>query len=333
MEEKVKTSLTDKGMTIAKISVNCMGAGGVRAHKRVKAKGERVFSFIRRKITTLRAAGRHSTADHYQQALQSLMRYRENVDLHFDAITPQFVLSYETWLRERRLCRNSTSFYMRIMRTIYNKAVDARLTADCRPFSAVYTGVDKTAKRAITMADIRLIKRANLSESPSLEFARDMFLLSFYLRGIAPIDLAMLRKSDVSRGYLEYTRHKTGQKMRVYIEPEMRQILDKYEPADTAYLLPLIKSEDGAAYRQYRNSTRRINRYLKQLGERLRLSTPLTLYVARHTWASVARHEHVPVSVISGAMGHDSEMTTQIYLASIQTSQIDDANSMIISRL
>ena len=123
-------------------------------------------------------------------------------DLHFDAITPQFVLSYETWLRERRLCRNSTSFYMRIMRTIYNKAVDARLTADCRPFSAVYTGVDKTAKRAITMADIRLIKRANLSESPSLEFARDMFLLSFYLRGIAPIDLAMLRKSDVSRGYL-----------------------------------------------------------------------------------------------------------------------------------
>ena len=58
-----------------------------------------VFDFFRRQINLLREAGRHSTANHYSQTLCSLMRYRDNCDLRFDAVTPQFTLAYETWLR------------------------------------------------------------------------------------------------------------------------------------------------------------------------------------------------------------------------------------------
>ena len=101
----------------------------------------------------------------------------------------------------------------------------------------------------------------------------------------------------------------------------------------TRYLLPLIKREDGTEQQQYRNGTQGINRHLKQLSEYLHLSSPLTLYVARHSWASIAQATHIPIHVISGAMGHDSEVTTQIYLASIQTSQIDEANKMIIDSI
>lgn len=292
-----------------------------------------VFNFFRRQADLLREVGRHRTAAHYVQALNSLMRYRDGRDLPFDMVTPQFTLAYESWLRNQHLCRNTTSFYMRILRTIYNKAVAEGLTTDCQPFHSVYTGIDKTAKRAITKDDIIRIKHADLAHRPTLDFSRDMFLLSFYLRGIAPIDLAFLRKSDISQGKIYYTRSKTGQQMQVRIEPNIQRLLDKYADTQTQYLLPLIKKEDGTEQQQYRNSTQGINRHLKQLSAVLHLSTPLTLYVARHSWASIAQATHVPTHVISGAMGHDSEVTTQIYLASIQTSQIDEANSMIIDSL
>ncbi|MGN0309675.1 MAG: phage integrase SAM-like domain-containing protein [Bacteroides sp.] len=294
---------------------------------------ETVFTFFRRHITMLHEAGRHSTAEHYDQTLRSFKNYREGCDLHFDMLTPQLTLSYETWLKNNHLCRNTTSFYMRIMRTLYNKAVEAGMTTDCQPFRPVYTGIDKTAKRAITIKDIKRIKSAELSHCPSLDFARDMFLLSFYLRGISPIDLAYLRKSDIRQGDIVYSRSKTGQQMRIHIEPDIQRLLDKYKETRTQYLLPIIKRKDGTEHTQYRNNTQLINRHLKKLTEKLGLSSPLTLYVARHSWASIAQSNHIPTSVISGAMGHDSELTTQIYLASIQTAQIDEANSMIINSL
>ena len=53
-------------------------------------------------------------------------------------------------------------------------------------------------------------------------------------------------------------------------------------------------------------------------------------YVARHSWASVARGKHIPLSVISEGMGHDSEKTTLIYLAALDTTVIDKANMVVL---
>ena len=292
-----------------------------------------VFNFFRQQISQLKDAGREQTAAHYLQTLSRLMSFRNGKDLRFNAINPLFTLSYETWMRNQHMCRNTTSFYMRILRSVYNKAVTEGITANRHPFYNVYTGVDKTTKRALTRSDMARIKQTNLRHSPCIEFARDMFILSFYLRGISPIDLSYLRKTDICQGYIYYSRSKTGQQMQIRIVPDIQRILDKYSDTHTQYLLPLIKREDGTEQKQYRNSTQAINRNLKKLAERLQLSSPLTLYVARHSWASIAQSFNVPINVISGAMGHDSETTTQIYLASIQTSKIDEANSLIIDSI
>ena len=184
-------------------------------------------------------------------------------------------------------------------------------------------------------SDVMMLVQIDFSRADisTVTFARDMFILSFYLRGISPIDLSYLRKTDICQGYIYYSRSKTGQQMQIRIVPDIQRILDKYSDTHTQYLLPLIKREDGTEQKQYRNSTQAINRNLKKLAERLQLSSPLTLYVARHSWASIAQSFNVPINVISGAMGHDSETTTQIYLASIQTSKIDEANSLIIDSI
>ena len=59
-------------------------------------------------------------------------------------------------------------------------------------------------------------------------------------------------------------------------------------------------------------------------------SLTLALYKARHTWASIAQSERVPIATISEAMGHTSERTTRIYLASLDTSAVDEANRKVI---
>ena len=113
----------------------------------------------------------------------------------------------------------------------------------------------------------------------------------------------------------------------------MQQIVEKYSTICMGdYLLPIIRRA-GDERRQYTNALHVVNQRLKQLSEQLHLPRPLTMYVARHSWASAARQRHVPLSVISEGMGHDSEATTQIYLASLETTAVDDANRMLLSLL
>lgn len=294
---------------------------------------EGLFHYFQQCIQSLKAAGRLRTSATYRQTLLSLRHYRQEVDLPLDEITSTFAVAYEGWLRSRHLCRNSTSFYMRILRAVYNRAVRDGLTPDRQPFREVYTGIDRTAKRALTAADIHRIRTADLSDDPQMAFARDMFILSFFLRGIAPIDLSLLLKSDLNCNFLTYCRRKTGQSLTIRIEPSIQAILDRYPCPDSPYLLPLIRKADGTELQQYRSTTQTVNRNLRKLATRLNIHQQLTLYVARHSWASIAQANQVPLSVISGAMGHDSERTTQIYLSSILTEDIDKVNQMIMKRV
>ncbi|MCD8202080.1 MAG: site-specific integrase, partial [Prevotella sp.] len=200
-------------------------------------------------------------------------------------------------------------------------------------FCNVYTGVDKTTKRAISLKEIKKLKHIDLSNNKSLDFARDIFMFSFYTRGMSFIDIAYLRKKDVINGYLTYCRKKTGQQLTIKWKKEMSEIVNKYYNTNTQYLLPIICVENGRERRQYLNKMLIINRRLKQLAKKAHIRTPLTMYVARHSWASIAHDSNVPTSVISMGMGHDSETTTEIYLHSIQNSRVDDANDKILSNL
>ena len=227
---------------------------------------------------------------------------------------------------------NTISFYMRILRAVYNRAVEKELTPQKYPFRHVYTGVDKTVKRAVPVKVIKALKELNLSMKSSLDFARDMFMFSFYTRGMSFVDMAYLKKTDLQNGILTYCRRKTGQRLTVKWEKCMEEIIKKYPSNSSTYLLPIIK-EQGNERKQYDNALHLVNYRLKDLSGMLKLQRPLTMYVARHSWASVAKVRNVPLSVISEGMGHDSEKTTQIYLASLEASVVDKANKMILELL
>ena len=289
-----------------------------------------LFRFMESVIMNLKECGKIRTAETYTATLQSFSRFRRGRDLMLDEISPDLIQAYEAYLRTRGAVPNTTSFYMRILRAVYNRAVESEAIEQRNPFRHVYTGTERTVKRAIPIAAISRIKNLELPRGSKMDFARDMFMLSFYLRGMSFVDMAFLRKKDRADNHVTYRRRKTGQRLDIAWTKEMQSIVEKYPPNPTQYLLPILTNPLSDERSTYRNRASCINRQLKTIARMTNLKIPLTLYCARHSWASAARTKGIPVSIISEGMGHDAEATTQIYLASLETSVIDRANALII---
>ena len=288
--------------------------------------------FMESTIFRLKRLGKERTSETYTSALVSFMRFRKGRDLLFEELTSDLMMEYEAWLKSNGVRMNTVSFYNRILRAVYNRAVEQELTSQRYPFKYVYTGIDKTVKRAIPLKDIKRIKELDLSLKPTLDFARDLFMFSFYTRGMSFVDMAYLKKTDLRDGILTYVRRKTKQALLVKWEKCMQKILDKHPTEDSEYLLPIIRDRNNER-RQYRNMLRLVNNNLKKISILAGLHTNLTMYVSRHSWASAAKDQNIPLSVISEGMGHDSENTTLIYLASLDTSRVDMANELILGKL
>ena len=294
-----------------------------------------VFSFFCRQIASKGQMQCIGTKNNYTNAANRFMEFRHHEDLTFSQMTGEMMEMYQAWLWNRGVGQNTVSFYLRTLRTLYNKAVEAGHAPANDIFAHVQTADVRTAKRAVTMEDIREIKKLDLPRGSSLDKARDLFLLSFYLRGMAFVDMAFLKKTDPKCGMLGYNRRKTHQHISIEWMKPMQAIIDKYtdQTKDSPYLLPILTGTEASSYSAYRKEEHNTNYHLKNIGRMIGLKIPLTTYVARHTWASVALHMNIPVAVISEGMGHNSYKTTQIYLESIGVATINEANRKIIRQV
>ena len=172
---------------------------------RNKKTSKSLFQFMNLLIALLIKNGQYRTSLHYKATLNSFKRYRDDKDIALCEIDAEEMRSYEAYLHHTaEVCSNTSSFYLRILRATYNKAVAKGLTPQQHPFREVYTGIAKTRKRAIPTENVSQMKRLDSVKNltPKEEMARDAFLMSFYLRGISFIDLAHLRKSNLKDGYL-----------------------------------------------------------------------------------------------------------------------------------
>lgn len=287
--------------------------------------------YVTSKVTQTLSLGQVRTAETYALAERSFMRFRHGVDCSLAELTEPLILQYEAWLRDTGLCPNSIAFYLKRLQALYNKAVSEGLVTQQYPFRLAHTAKAKTVKRAVSEQVIRKISKLNLSSQPRLALARDLFLLSFYTRGMAFVDMAYLRRSNLHDGMLTYCRRKTGAPLSLRWEPCMQQLVDalwaypqfqapRYQSSD--YLLPILDGQGGRY--QLLRAQQRVNYALHDLSRMMRLTPSLTMYVARHSWATYALRHGVPLAMISESLGHESLLTTQIYLASIDQNDLDN---------
>lgn len=298
----------------------------------LKPKSEKfLFIYMEQIIKELEDNRQISTAANYKSTLKSFKRFRNGKNIALSKINDKVIQQYEAYLKNEGIKMNTVSFYMRVMRAVYNRAVEDGLAAEKQLFKNVYTGIDKTEKRAVPLQTIKAIKELYMP-SRALHFARDMFLFSFYTRGMSFVDMAYLKKTDLDNGILTYKRRKTKQQLSIKWEKCMQDIVNKW-PSYNENLLPIITTAGKDERTQYKSCQKNVNQQLRKISKMLKMRKGITMYVARHSWASIAKNMNIPLGVISDSMGHTSLKTTQIYLSAIDMDIINKANLKIIKRI
>ena len=275
-------------------------------------------------IDRLREEGRYSTAHVYKNALFSFSVFCGTCNVSFRQITRESLRLYGQYLYENGLKLNTVSTYMRMLRSIYNRGVEAGNAPFVpRLFHEAYTGIDVCQKRALTAAELHRL----LFDDPRSERLRriqDIASLLFQLCGMSFADLAHLEKSALENNILRYNRIKTKTPMSVEVLDSAMVKIDrlrsvrKSQPGCPDYLLDILcgdkSRKDEKAYREYQSALRWFNNSLKELARALHLKSPVTSYTLRHSWATIAKYRGVSIEMISEALGHKSIKTTQTYL-------------------
>ena len=275
-------------------------------------------------IERLRKEGRYSTAHVYKNALFSFSKFCGTTNISFRQVTRECLRCYGQYLYESGLKLNTVSTYMRMLRSIYNRGVEAgRAPYVPRLFHDVYTGVDIRQKKALPVLELHKL----LYEDPKSERLRrtqTIAALMFQFCGMSFADLAHLEKSALNQNVLQYNRIKTKTPMSLEILDSAKEMIDQLRSNKPAvpdcpdYLFNILhghkKRKDERAYREYQSALRSFNNCLKDLARALHLNSPVTSYTFRHSWATTAKYRGVPIEMISESLGHKSIKTTQIYL-------------------
>ena len=254
-----------------------------------------------------------------------------------DVFTAGKLKEYEAWLRSRNASWNTVSTYMRVLKAVYNRLVEAkRLTYDARLFDSVYTKVEAQSKRSLTEEQMNTLLHTDFEKLPEdVQNVLAYFLLMFLFRGMPFIDMAYLRKQDLKEHCITYCRHKTGKKMVVRIPHEATALFEKCrnKKTDSGYLFPILDEtteNDKKLYENYRQALRTFNRKLAKMAALLLPGTNISSYTARHTWATLAFYSGIPIGIISKALGHSSIKVTETYLKPFENEKVDAANDELI---
>ena len=301
-----------------------------------------LLDFIDTQISWKKSMKKDGIAAAYRSTRSSLAKYIGSKQVKMSQVTQRFVICYKDFLSGNGVSENTQAYYLRNFRTFYNLAVKDGFVPKCTyPFKDICTKPCKTMKRALNKEQMLRLTQSDLSSHPELIQSRAIFLFGFYAQGMAFVDIAFLKWKNINGNSISYRRHKSKQTIQITITSQIQAILDEYgvhkESADS-YVFPILKpainpKTDKNEYEQYRVALERTNRHLKTISEKLRITPPLTTYIARHTWATLAREYGAPIATISTGLGHTKEEMTQVYLKELDQTNLKRINDMVNSLL
>ena len=279
-------------------------------------------------IQELKTGNRVRYAGMYEVSYSSFVKFNGHLDIPFSDIDCNWLKRYEYWMKTQGYAINTIGTRLRHLRVVFNRALDTKqISTECYPFNAYKVAKmnQQTAKRALSKKDIKKVIAYKGTSTMEI-LAIDLFTFSYLTAGINFIDIALLKKENIIDNRIVYCRHKTKKQIIVPLQSEAIEMIEKYKGTD--YLFPILstfhETEVQIANRLHKVLSK-VNRHLKEIGEKLKLPIPLTTYVARHSFATVLKRSGVSTSIISESLGHSSERITQVYLDSFGNEQMSKA--------
>lgn len=322
-----------------------------------------VLEYIQSIIERFNREGNHGNAKVYSDLLLLLNLFQKDTKtkigkMQFQDFSYDVVNKFYLYLKnDRKILPNSMSYYLRTLRSVMNYAIkDGCGSKEAYCFSNKYTDTKKifkieqlreeTKKRYIPQEYLRIIKNT-FFDRPPLEYAKRLFLLSFYSYGCSYIDLAKLKKTDIEHtitkdgkqvSVIRYKRSKTHKGYTVQIRPEIQEQLDWFRnnyPIVGDYLLPCVTVNHTGEklHKHIVNRRKRYNGYLKEIGEELNFPeafAKISTYYARHSYAMAMRSSGKSIEIIQEALGHDSLKTTKVYLDSFDSELLANESDGLI---
>lgn len=291
------------------------------------------LEFFSETIKQLELAKRFGNARVYDTTSRSIKTFVKGNDFPLKQISFAWLKKYEAWYLSKGNSLNGFSVHIRTLRSLYNKAIKLKkISSEYYPFKDFTLKKEETRKRAINREElIRFLQYEPKTDRHKR--AKDYFLISFYLMGASFVDIALFKLKNIIKDRIEYKRQKTGKLHSIPISTPLREILNKYlsKKDDNNFILNIIHSTDPKKQLiEIRDELKRYNRSLKEISTECGIESKISSYVARHSYATNAKKLGVPTAIISEALGHTTEKTTQIYLDSFENDVVDKYHDMVI---
>jgi integrase/recombinase XerD len=296
-------------------------------------------SFTENLIKQMHQVNKCGNALIYQTAVNRFLSFCKDQNIQFNEISYTLLDQFRHNLTIQGLKINSISNYFRTLRAIYNKAIKQKIVERSHyPFYDLKIKSERTLKRAVLRQDLVKLEQLNLEMNTAEWKALMSFLLSFYLIGISFTDMAYLSRKNIVDGRVVYRRRKTHKEYSIKLFPQALAILDLFYQEKSKYLIPILSDyvvEDSLiAKKLIHQWIKTTNKYIKRLGQEVGIASPLTTYVARHTFATTAKRLGYSNELIAEALGHEyGNKITNIYLDSFDQEVVDDMHKRVIANL
>jgi len=313
---------------------------------------DNVFVAMWQHIQDLKSEGRFGYASSFESTLRAVKEFhtdksfefnprKDKVEnrmnnyitgkpLNFVDITPTWLKKFETWLQKAGKGTSTCGIYVRNIRVLFNLAIKKHKVRAEYPFTDHKPKKAKGRKIALTANQISLIANYK-TEHPQEQFYRDIFMFSFLGNGVNLSDIARLKYSNIRDGEIEFVREKTKDeeneedRLHVPISKNMQSIIDRCGNKAIgfdSYIFPILKPEwsEERNYAEIKQLTKQVNKYVRRIAKAVGIKEKISSYVARHSWATIAKNSGTSTEFISEALGHSSVIVTKRYLKSFEKS-------------
>jgi integrase/recombinase XerD len=313
----------------------------VNSLKRDVTKNNLLSDYLDESIDRMRRNGKIESANILQSTRNAWSRFFKSENFSFEDLNYASIKQFEDFCLRNGNMPNTIFQYLRTLKTAINSGLKEGIISEkYDPFNGIsfakYRRI-KTQKRAISREDLQRIEQVRLSTENPKYHSLNYFLFSYYTGGINFIDMALLTWSNIQGNQISYIRKKTKEVINIPLVAPAIKILAYYKTITgdnmNNYVFPILNElhiSPTSLSNRLHKMNRMVNLDLKDIGKNLGISTKLTTYVARHTFATVMKRNGVPVSLIGQALGHEDEKTTQIYLDSFNMDILEQAFNKLI---